>query len=87
MHIKLSFWLSVFHGKFRIMCVLLISGPNGEEFAWYQCTVSILCFLYLCIRFKLKHHIYYLFSRPKENRIQLYVCVCVLGAQEKFHIF
>jgi len=20
---------------------MLVSGPNGEEYAWYQCTVSL----------------------------------------------
>jgi len=24
---------------------MLVSGPNGEEYAWYQCTVSLLSFL------------------------------------------
>lgn len=32
-------------GIFFIVFSILVSGPNGEEYAWYQCTVSFICFL------------------------------------------
>lgn len=65
MHIKPSFWLAVFHGKFRIMCVLLISGPNGEEFAWYQCTVSILSLPVYTVQTKTSY-ILFIFSTKRK---------------------
>lgn len=63
MYKLLSGWPS-FMESFEF-CLLLISGPNGEEYAWYQCTVSILCFLNLFLPFKVKYHIYCLFSGPE----------------------
>ena len=40
--------LLVFHFSWSVFVTIFLmlnSGPNGEEYAWYQCTVSLHCFL------------------------------------------